>query len=114
MKLMTKELARKLPRLYSTDMFTDEGERNDDIILVAKFFTPDSQWTWYVIEGEQRGDDWLFFGYIVGLERELGYFTLSELESVRGPLGLKIERDRYWKPITLGEFLEREKKLGNF
>ncbi len=42
------------------------------------------------------------------------YFTLSELESVKGPLGLKIERDRYWKPITLGEFLEREKKLGNF
>ena len=110
MKLMTKELARKLPRLYSTDMFTDEGERNDNMILIAKFFTPDSQWTWYIIEGEQRGDDWLFFGYIVGLERELGYFTLSELESVRGPLGLKIERDIYWKPITLGELLAREKK----
>jgi len=114
MKLMTKELAKKLPKLYTTDQFTDEGERIYDITLVAKFFTPDSQWTWYIIEGEQRGDDWLFFGYIVGLERELGYFTLSELESVRGPLGLKIERDRYWKPITLGEFLEREKKLGNF
>ena len=110
MKLMTKELAKKLPKLYTTDQFTDEGERIYDITLVAKFFTPDSQWTWYIIEGEQRGDDWLFFGYIVGLERELGYFTLSELESVRGPLGLKIERDIYWEPITLGELLAREKK----
>lgn len=54
------------------------------------------------------------FGLVVGLEKEFGYFLLSELESVKGPLGLKIERDRYWKPITLGEFLEREKKIRKF
>jgi hypothetical protein len=35
--------------------------------------------------------------------RELGYFVLSELEEVRGPMGLPIERDLYWKPKTLEE-----------
>ena len=30
-----------------------------------------------------------------GHYQELGYFILSELESARGPLGLKIERDRF-------------------
>jgi hypothetical protein len=38
-----------------------------------------------------------------GLVKELGYFSLSELEEVRGPLGLPIERDLYWQPKTLIE-----------
>ena len=36
-----------------------------------------------------------FFGLVDGLEAELGYFWLSELTGVRGPLGLPIERDLY-------------------
>ena len=35
----------------------------------------------------------MFFGFVVGLEGEFGYFLLSELESVRSPLGLGVERD---------------------
>jgi hypothetical protein len=31
----------------------------------------------------------------------LGYFTLHELESVRGPYGLPIERDEWWQPMPL-------------
>ena len=38
-----------------------------------------------------------------GFEKELGYFSLSELRSARGPLGLAIERDLHWKPKTLRE-----------
>src|SRR5665811_323998 len=43
-----------------------------------------------------------FFGYVCGMEEEWGYFVLSELESVRGPLGLEIERDLYFEsgPFT--------------
>jgi hypothetical protein len=44
-----------------------------------------------------------FFGYVEGDYRELGYFSLSELEKIRGPLGLKVERDLYWKPKPLSE-----------
>jgi hypothetical protein len=51
---------------------------------------------------EFDGND-TFFGLVDGLEKELGYFSLSELQSVRGPLGLPIERDLYWRPKTLKE-----------
>lgn len=92
MKLLTEELRRRLPALYST-------ETDRDPIAQAKFFTPWSNWTWYVTEFD--GED-TFFGLVDGLERELGYFSLSELESILGPAGLTIERDLHFKPTPLG------------
>ena len=93
MKLLTKELRAKLPPLYST-------EKDKDPTAVVKFFTPDSNWTWYATEfdGEDR-----FFGLVDGFDKELGYFSLSELASARGPLGLPIERDRWFSPKPLSE-----------
>jgi len=93
MKLLTKELRAKLPPLYST-------EKDEDPTAVAKFFTPDSNWTWYATEfdGEDR-----FFGLVDGFDKELGYFSLTELASARGPLGLPIERDRWFSPKPLSE-----------
>jgi Protein of unknown function (DUF2958) len=35
------------------------------------------------------------------IEAELGYFALSELTSIRGNLGLPVERDRYFQPTRL-------------
>lgn len=93
MKLMTKAIADKLPGLNTTD--------GTDATVVVKFFTPWSYWTWYAVEGEQQGNDWLFFGLVVGHESELGYFRLSELASVKGPFGLRIERDRHFDPTPL-------------
>jgi hypothetical protein len=81
----------QLPPLYSQ-------EKNKDPTIYVKFFCPWSQWTWYATEGQVEGGDFLFFGYVVGHEREWGYFALSELESVSGPGGLKIERDIHFKP----------------
>lgn len=98
-KLLTQELRRKLPELYSQ-------ENEADPMVICKFFTPDAGWTWYVIEFD--GQD-LFFGYVIGIEPELGYFTLSELSEVRGVLGLPVERDLWFKPIRLSEV----KKLHN-
>jgi len=46
-----------------------------------------------------------FFGLVHGLARELGYFWLSELSRVRGPLGLPVERDLYWTPVPLADLL---------
>ena len=48
--------------------------------MYAKFFLPGTGWTWYVTEGSQQEGDFLFFGFVVGLESEFGYFLLSELE----------------------------------
>lgn len=83
-----------IPPLYAT------SEQGDDAIVQVKLFTPDSGWTFYITEYD--GDD-LCFGLVVGMETELGYFTLSELRAVRGPLGLRIERDLYFKPAPLRE-----------
>jgi len=72
----------------------------------VKFFTPWSNWTWLATEydPEQR----LFFGFVIGDYPELGYFSLDELESVRGPMGITIERDKYWKPCPLSEAKAKE------
>ena len=96
MKLLTKEILEKLPKLYSQE------EKGLDAVAVVKFFTPDSNWTWYATEFD--GDD-LFFGLVDGFEKELGYFRLSELQSVKGALGLPIERDMYFKPKTIKELM---------
>jgi len=92
MKLMTKEIEKKLPSLG-----THDSAGAEDIPVVAKYFTPDSSWTWYVTEGEREGDDWRFFGWVEGDYPEFGYFMLSDLESVRGCLGLSVERDLHFK-----------------
>lgn len=49
----------------------------------------------------------IFFGLVDGLETELGYFTLSELEALRGPWGLKVERDLHFGRTTLAQIRYR-------
>jgi len=103
MKLLTQEIRRKLPPLYAQD------GKGGKAIAYVKYFTPSSNWTWHVTEGEPVLDesgqevDFRFFDLVDGHDRELGYFMLSELEEVRGPMGLPIERDLYWQPKTLEE-----------
>ena len=46
----------------------------------------------------------------MGVEPELGYFRLSELQSIRGRLGLPVERDRFFKPTPLRELLEMHER----
>ena len=101
MELLTKELRSLLPPLYSQ-------ENNPTPVAIVKFFTPDSNWTWYATEGSQEGEDFIFFGYVCGLENEWGYFSLSELQSARGPLGLPIERDLYFQPTPMSKIVELE------
>jgi hypothetical protein len=93
MELLTKEIRSRLPPLYSAELETDP-------MVIAKFFTPDSNWSWYPVEFD--GED-LFFGLVIGFEAELGYFRLSELQEVRGPLGLPIERDLFFTSIPLSQ-----------
>ena len=94
MKLMTKEIRRILLPLYSQERLGGKA------VVHVKFFSPDSSWTFWATEFD--GHD-LFFGLVEGHEKELGYFSLSELQRVRGPLGLPIERDLYWQPKKLDE-----------
>lgn len=89
MKLLTKELEKQFPKLYETESIPIEEKT-----VIAKFFTPDANWTWYAVEYDPKQG--MFWGLVDGLEKEWGYFTLTELHKVRGRLGLPIERDLYF------------------
>lgn len=101
MQLLTEELRKKLPPLYSGE------EKGVEALALVKFFTPDSGWTWYASEFDGKDT---FFGLAVGFEPELGYFSLSELQQVRGVLGLPVERDLHYTPKTLSELLEQHRQ----
>jgi hypothetical protein len=90
MALLPESIRQTIPALYSQ-------EAVEDPIVRVKFFHPLSSFRWYVTEFD--GED-LLFGLVQGLEEELGYFSLSELESVR-VLGLPVERDLYFTPKPL-------------
>lgn len=91
---MPDDVASDVPRLYAT-------QNEDDPLARVKLFTPDSSWTWYVVE--YSPDDRLCFGLVVGHDRELGYFSLHEIEEIRGPMGLPVERDLHWTPSPVSE-----------
>ena len=103
MELLPQEIRSELPELYA----------NEEIGLAAqalvKFFTPDSSWSWYCSEFD--GED-ICFGLVIGFVAEYGYFSLSELESVRGPLGLPIERDEHFKSKSLKELRDHYEENG--
>lgn len=62
MELLTESLRKSLPPLYASESISDP-------VVVCKFFLPGTGWSWYVIEFD--GED-TFFGFVIGLENELG------------------------------------------
>lgn len=94
-KLLPEHLLSKIPDLYET-------ENSLNPICHIKLFTPDSNFTWYIIEFSKEDKD-TCYGYVQGLENELGYFSLEELESLKGSLGLGVERDTSFKPILFSK-----------
>jgi hypothetical protein len=81
----------------------DRKDQALDFNPVVKLFTPDAQCTWLLTEIDEGTD--LAFGLCdLGMgEPELGYVSLIELATVRGNLGLAIERDLHFeadKPIS--------------
>ena len=105
MKLITKAIENKLKK---TPFNSTNKVPFDEKKCIVKFFTPWSNWTWYVVEGELLPDgDWLFFGLVEGFEAEWGDFRLSDLQSLRGPAGLRVERDMYFGDAEWQRTLER-------
>ena len=100
MKLLTKEITAKL---------TKAGYDNETPI--CKLFTPWGRATW-LITGMEDG---ILYGYAdlgMGCVEWGGIASLEELESIRGPFGLKIERDLYWTPKEGVNYSERESLIG--
>jgi hypothetical protein len=94
-KLMTAKIRRDLPELYSQ-------ENVEDPMVYAKFFYPYGAGTWLATEFDGKDT---FFGAVKGQEGwSLGYFSLREMESVKGPMGAQgIERDAHFRPMVLSK-----------
>ena len=91
MELIPQEIKELIPKLYETE------EQNNPSAYVKLFL---DDWTWYITELSIDGD--IAFGYVVSpFESELGYFSLKELETIKGALGLSVERDLSFKPTAL-------------
>lgn len=92
MNLLTdeiKELFKQYP-LYS------QGGKGMDSVVLVKYFNPCGAGTWLITEAEEQEDgDWLLFGYCHINCWEFGYLLLSELQNLKLPFGLTIERDLY-------------------
>ena len=109
MQLMTREIEHAL-------LAAPKDQPPEVTPVVVKYFCPWGSATWYVTEGERQDDgDWMLFGFadLFGDPTcaELGYTMLSELEAVRGPGGLTIERDLYLPATTLAEAMRQHGKL---
>ena len=64
---------------------------------VVKLFTPDASATWLLTEIDPDDHDHAFGLCDLGQGfPELGYVSLAELQSMRGRLGLPIERDLHF------------------
>ena len=91
MILLTEQIKKALPALYST-----ENVHPDEKEIIVRFFNPLGNQSWEICEGDETEDgDWRLFGKCdLGFGYpELGYVMLSELEDLSVGLGLTIERD---------------------
>ena len=90
MELIPKEIRNTIPKLYETE------NQNDPVAYVKLFI---DGWTWYITE---LSIDDIAFGYVVSpFESELGYFSLDEIQSIKGSFGIGVERDLSFKPSKL-------------
>lgn len=81
---------------------------------VVKLFTPDAGCTWLLSELDPDEPDIAFGLCDLGLGfPELGYVDLRELATVRGKLGLPIERDVHFCPKdTIGTYADKARLRG--
>jgi hypothetical protein len=97
MKLMTKELEAKFKKA-GVDKTGDSNDRE----VIAKFFNPCGGGTWLATEYDPEHK--LFYGAVLlfaDIGWEWGEFSLEELESIKLPMGLSIERDLYSTGLTV-------------
>lgn len=103
MSLLTSALIDKLKAAG------EDGEKP-----LCKLFTPDGAATWVLFGMEDDGDT-LWCVADLGMDCiEFGTVSLQELESVRGPSGLPVERDKWFDPdkYSLTDLLGRDSLAG--
>lgn len=97
MRLLTRELRRKLPRPYAT-------EDTNNPVLLCRFYLSMTPWVWYPTEFDGKDT---FYGYVEGsYKKDFEYFSLRRLENLQGPFRIRVQRDYTFKPQRLSEVLK--------
>lgn len=96
MMLFTKEIEKAFIKQGST-----ANKSSEEIKIVAKLFNPAGVGTWYLYEKENDDVYWCFAELGDPMCAECGTVSINELKSLRLPFGLKIERDRFFKPMSM-------------
>lgn len=112
MKLLTKAQTEKM--LANGRASAAHPDGSIDAPPVVKLFTPDGGATWLLSELDPEDPDIAFGLCDLGVgSPELGSVRISEIESVRGKLGLPVERDR-WQSFDkpLSAYATQASKLG--
>lgn len=110
MKLMTKAIQKAFEKQGYTGNLSAK-----DIKIVAKFFNPCGGQSWYLYEKEDEDIYMAFVNLGDAQCAECGRVSLSELQNLRLPMGMSIERDMSFKPfsITLKELTDKIKSGGH-
>ncbi|CDX21384.1 conserved hypothetical protein [Mesorhizobium plurifarium] len=114
MQLLTQDLRDQL-LANGRQQLPVRGTRNEiDFVPVVKLFTPDAGATWLLTEIDPEDPDIAFGLCDLGLGcPEIGSVSLSELSSLRGRLGLPVERDLHFQPCkTLSEYASVARQRG--
>tara|TARA_Y100001937_G_scaffold128673_1_gene206630 strand:- start:2024 stop:2344 length:321 start_codon:yes stop_codon:yes gene_type:complete len=99
MKLLTKEIKNKAHKQYELGSDMDKQD------IVAKFFNPVGQGTWYLMN--KSPEDGYCWGIVDLMAVEVGSFMIEDLEDLELPMGMKIERDKYFEPINANKLFEQ-------
>lgn len=95
MKLLTKELEE----IFKKYPIGSQEELGANAKVIAKFFNPVGAGTWLITEADKlENGDYEMYGYCnLGDDEmaEFGYVSLSELQDIKLPFGMTIERDLY-------------------
>ncbi|MBP3501982.1 MAG: DUF2958 domain-containing protein [Clostridia bacterium] len=110
MKLMTKELEEEFKKY---PIGSQDGLRGQAKVIV-KYFNPMGAATWFITEADKKENgDFEMYGFCnLGDSdmAEFGYVMLSELQNIKLPFGMTIERDLYLpKDCTL---IQAMKQIG--
>lgn len=91
MKLITKAIEKAFEKQGNTS----EKEMSE-IKIICKLFSPVGAATWWLFEREDEDIFWCFANLGDPQCAEIGTVSLSELEGISLPYGLKIERDMHY------------------
>jgi len=96
MKILTKEVLKAFAKQGKTG-----NKSMKDIRIVLKLFNPTGAGTWYLYEKETDDIFWGFVNLGDIMCAECGTVSMQELMSLRLPMGLHIERDMHFEPLSM-------------